>query len=95
DEALLDLAALLDAPAFDETLRGSRQYLFRDGHELRVPVTIAWGTRDFLLLPQQATRARRILPNARHVALPGCGHVPMNDDPETVAAVVLRADSGN
>src|SRR5207248_1149190 len=43
----------------------------------RVPTTIAWGRRDLLLFPHQARRARRALPGARFVALPGCGHAPM------------------
>ncbi|WP_394836779.1 alpha/beta fold hydrolase [Pendulispora rubella] len=89
DEALLDLAAFLDGPAFDETLDRTRKYYFANGHELRVPVTIAWGTRDYLLLPQQARRARRLLPDARHVSLRGCGHMPMGDDPKQVLDVLL------
>jgi pimeloyl-ACP methyl ester carboxylesterase len=54
-----------------------------------VPVTIAWGTRDALLPPTQARRARRLLPRARHLWLRGCGHVPMSDDPVQVAGVLL------
>ena len=54
-----------------------------------VPTTIAWGTRDRLLPPAQAARARRRLPDATHVALRGCGHVPMLDDPPLVARVIL------
>jgi pimeloyl-ACP methyl ester carboxylesterase len=54
-----------------------------------VPVTIAWGTRDRLLLPGQARIALRRLPRARFVPLPGCGHVPMTDDPALVARVLL------
>jgi pimeloyl-ACP methyl ester carboxylesterase len=54
-----------------------------------VPVTIAWGTRDRLLPPSQARVARRRLPQARFVPLPGCGHVPMTDDPWLVARVLL------
>ena len=54
-----------------------------------MPVTVAWGSRDALLIPRQAARARRLLPWAHHVTLRGCGHVPFNDDPETVAAVLL------
>jgi pimeloyl-ACP methyl ester carboxylesterase len=54
-----------------------------------VPVTIAWGTRDRLFRPRQAGRARDRLPAARHVLLPGCGHVPMSDDPDLVASVIL------
>jgi len=54
-----------------------------------VPTTIAWGTRDTVLLPYQARRARTQLPAAEHVWLRGCGHVPMSDDPDLVARVIL------
>ena len=50
------------------------------------PTTVAWGRHDRLLLTgRQAPRARRRLPEARHVILEGCGHVPTWDDPEQVA----------
>jgi pimeloyl-ACP methyl ester carboxylesterase len=56
------------------------------------PTTVAWAERDRLLLAsRQAPRAARMLPAARHVILAGCGHVPMWDDPEQVAAVLLEA----
>jgi pimeloyl-ACP methyl ester carboxylesterase len=56
------------------------------------PTTIAWGERDRLLIfSRQAPRARRLLPEARHVVLRGCGHVPTWDDPAQVAGVVLSA----
>jgi pimeloyl-ACP methyl ester carboxylesterase len=89
DEALAAVDTLVQAPAFDATLSKTCRYRFGDAHELRVPITIAWGTRDRLLLPRQARRARRRLPAARHVWLYRCGHVPMSDDPEQVAAVLL------
>lgn len=85
-----DVRRLATAPGFEPTLRALRSYRFRDGHELRVPVTIAWAEHDRLLLPRQARRARAALPQARHVLLRGCGHVPMTDDPEQVARVVLE-----
>jgi pimeloyl-ACP methyl ester carboxylesterase len=54
--------------------------------------TIAWAEHDRLLLAgRQAPRARRWLPEARHVTLRGCGHVPMWDDPEQVAQAVRDA----
>jgi pimeloyl-ACP methyl ester carboxylesterase len=90
DEARAAIDAFVDAPAFDAVLEASGRYRFGAGDELRgVPVTIAWGTRDALLIPRQATRARRLLPWAQHVALRGCGHVPCRDDPEAVAAALL------
>jgi len=55
-----------------------------------VPVTIAWAARDRILEPIQALRAREVLPGARHVTLDGCGHVPMSDDPATVAGIILE-----
>jgi pimeloyl-ACP methyl ester carboxylesterase len=54
-----------------------------------VPVTIAWGTRDRLLRPRQSIVAKQRLPQARLISLPGCGHVPMTDDPRLVADVLL------
>ena len=56
------------------------------------PTTVAWGDRDRLLVhSRQAPRARRALPEARHVTLHGCGHVPTWDDPEQVARAILSA----
>lgn len=53
-----------------------------------VPVTIAWAEKDRVLLPYQARRAARLLPNAQHVTLAGVGHVPMWDDPHLVADTI-------
>ncbi|MGZ6674201.1 MAG: alpha/beta fold hydrolase [Solirubrobacteraceae bacterium] len=90
DDAQAAIEAFLDGPAFEPVLEAAGHYRFGAGDELRgVPVTIAWGTRDALLIPRQAARARRLLPWAQHVALRGCGHVPCHDDPEAVAAVLL------
>lgn len=80
-----DLAA---APAFDATLPHVVGFECRHG-DLDVPVTVAWGTRDAVLIPRQGRRARRRMPRAHHVWLHGCGHVPTWDDPDLVAAVIL------
>ncbi len=55
-----------------------------------IPVTIAWGTNDRLLPPRQALVAKERIPQARLVPLPGCGHVPMTDNPRLVTDVLLR-----
>ncbi|HEX2313763.1 MAG TPA: alpha/beta fold hydrolase [Thermomonospora sp.] len=54
-----------------------------------VPVTIAWARRDMVLPPYQARVARRRMPQARHLELPRCGHVPMGDDPDLVSRIIL------
>ena len=60
-----------------------------------VPVTVAWGTCDHVLPPSNLRVARRQLPSARFVPLPGCGHVPMTDDPDLVSRVLLDgSDAG-
>lgn len=80
------------APALDAALAAFDAYDFGDGDELRgTPVTIAWGSRDRLLLfGPQSRRARERLPWARHVTLPGLGHAPSSDDPGVVAEVIRR-----
>lgn len=57
------------------------------------PVTVAWGARDRLLSPANARVVRQRLPQARLMALPGCGHLPMTDDRELVARVLLEGSS--
>ncbi|GAA3738461.1 alpha/beta fold hydrolase [Salinactinospora qingdaonensis] len=54
------------------------------------PVTIGWGERDRVLPARAARRALERIPHARHVSLPNCGHTPMAEAPEEVAAAILR-----
>jgi pimeloyl-ACP methyl ester carboxylesterase len=89
---IADAAAMRGAVGFEPTLRAGRGITFR-GALRDVPATIAWGTRDRLLRTGQAVRAQQNLPNARFVWLRGCGHVPMADDPELVAKVLLEGSS--
>jgi pimeloyl-ACP methyl ester carboxylesterase len=88
-DAVENLRAFAAAPSFDATLDAITRERFRDGEAIDVPVTIAWGQRDFLLIPRQGRRAVRTIPGARLVTLRGCGHVPTYDDPQLVAEVLL------
>lgn len=94
-----DSLALKRSPGFLPTARAGVSYGFEQPVE--VPTTIAWGTCDRLLPYRQAQEARRRLPQAHHVALPGCGHVPMIDDPATILDIIEdtvtrgTADSNN
>jgi pimeloyl-ACP methyl ester carboxylesterase len=88
-EAEATLRDALHAPAFREALWAFSSYAY-DAVELpaTVAVTVAWGKRDWLLPRRlQAPRARRMLPDARHLTL-GAGHAPFFDDPAAVAAVI-------
>ncbi|WP_248962605.1 alpha/beta fold hydrolase [Sphaerisporangium perillae] len=82
--------ALRDAVGFDETLRSFRAVV--PPGRPKVPITIAWGEHDRLLLRRQAVRAAK-WSEQRVKLLRGCGHVPMSDDPELVARVLLEGSS--
>lgn len=90
DDVVGTVDAFLGSAATPRALELFREYTFHDADELRgVPLTVAWGDHDYLLLTRQRERAKRLLPWARHVELPGCGHVPFADDPELLATVLL------
>jgi pimeloyl-ACP methyl ester carboxylesterase len=87
------LRAAADAPSFSETLTAAMAEEFTGGEAIDVPVTIAWGELDRLLMPRQAARAAELIPSARSVWLHDCGHVPTYDDPPQVARVLLEGSS--
>ncbi|MFJ2900396.1 alpha/beta fold hydrolase [Streptomyces sp. NPDC087218] len=88
DAVVAETVALREATGFHQTLAAGRDALFTDDVP-GLPVTVAWGSRDRILLRRQGVRAKRVVPDARLVRLPGCGHVPMNDDPALVSRVIL------
>ncbi|MFI6897620.1 alpha/beta fold hydrolase [Streptomyces sp. NPDC050256] len=88
EAAVSETLALRRATGFHRTLAAGRSVRFADDVP-GLPVTIAWGGHDRLLLRRQGIRAKHTVPGARLVRLPGCGHVPMNDDPALVARVIL------
>ncbi len=88
------IRALAWAPWWAATLRSiTTGPQFSGGEQISVPVTVAWGEFDHLLLPRQAKRAARLIPSARMVTLTGCGHVPFYDDPDQVARVLLHGST--
>ncbi|MFD6974270.1 MULTISPECIES: alpha/beta fold hydrolase [unclassified Streptomyces] len=88
EAVVAETLALRHATGFENTLAAGGSVRFTDDVP-GLPVTIAWGTRDRLLLRRQGVRAKHTVPGARLVRLPGCGHVPMSDDPALVSRVVL------
>lgn len=89
EQARGDMAAFRSATdALHQILAGMTEFTGRVPAD--IPVTIAWGSRDRLLPPRQSRVARDRLPQARVLPLPGCGHVPMTDDPDLVSDVLLQ-----
>lgn len=87
EDAVADLDGLIRALP---TLRGLFKQAYGFDAEISpdVPVTIAWSARDRVLFPGEARRAQRMIPHASVFTLENCGHVPMIDDPELVAATI-------
>jgi len=86
--AVHDLAA---APGFREILRAMEQRRFEDGAAITAPLTIAFGSRDRVLLPGIARHRDQLPDHTRWVTLAGCGHIPMFDDPHAVTDLLLAA----
>jgi hypothetical protein len=51
------------------------------------------GRRNLILLPRQAKRFERLIPNAELRYLKGLGHTPMSDDPELLVELVVTKSS--
>lgn len=88
-----DAAALAGCAGFAATAASFAGHRFPAGDRGaldEVPVTLVWGTRDRVLpFASQGARARAALPDARHVVLPGAGHVPFVEEPHACAAALL------
>ena len=88
DVAVRMVRGYASAPGFvavNDAMRASR---FLDGDDIRVPVTIGWCAHDRLV-----TRPRVMPVRAEEVVLGDCGHIPMYDDPDAVAALLLRGSA--
>lgn len=64
--------------------------LAADLPQLRVPLHLVVGERDGTIPPRDAERVRTILPAATISRLPGLGHLAHEENPEAVAALLLR-----
>ena len=84
-----DMQAMIHSVGFRPTLAAGDRIIFASQIHDDVPVTIAWGSRDLVFRRPRAEAIMRLIPHVRLLRLPGCGHVPMNDNPEMVAHVLL------
>ena len=86
-EAVRVIRTFRESAAFNATLDASQR--FSGGERIQVPLTVAFGTRDWLLT--RSCQNREGLPaHTRWLAPRGWGHVPMWDDPPAVARLILE-----
>ena len=79
-------------PGFDATLKATTRG-YRSGPPIAAPVTMAFGSRDLLLLRHQSRHLGELPPGARLGSLPHCGHIPMADNPAAVTALITAASA--
>ena len=89
---LQDRQARIGAVGFRPTLAAGDKIRFA-GQIPDGPVNIARGSRDLLRRRPRGESVIRLIPHVRLLRLPGCGHVPMNDNPELVAHVLLTGSN--
>jgi len=92
DQARRTVRALGTCPGFDAALTASvgRHYRAEPGPS-GVPVTVAFGSRDLVLLPWQSRHVEQLPSGTRIASLPGCGHVPVFDDPGAVTSLITES----
>ncbi len=86
-DALQVVDDLAGAHAFEETFDHTRAPFF--GRDIRVPVTVEFGERDWILT-RSARRRDSLPPHTRWLEPHGWGHVPMWSDPAGVATLILE-----
>ncbi len=91
DYAQASIRDLATSTGFDAALRGTATRHYVSGAPIDAPVTIAFGSRDVLLLPWQSRNFGELPPNFRVGTLPGCGHVPASDNPPAVVALIAES----
>ncbi len=93
DAATAMLTNMAVAPGVEAHLTAANEARFADGQGITVPVTVAWGEWDLLLLPHQARRTDQLPEHTRVIQLAGCGHVPTYDDPSLVARTIVKGST--
>jgi pimeloyl-ACP methyl ester carboxylesterase len=87
ESAVVDTASLTTNALLDTDL--TDQFVFPPLAQPLVPVTVAWGSRDLVLPQYQRHNVSDVFPHARIIKVPGVGHVPMTDNPELIASILL------
>jgi pimeloyl-ACP methyl ester carboxylesterase len=88
EQARTVLDDMAGATGYEAVLAATRHRHYVAGPTHDVPVTVAFGPRDHLLL-RDSRHLGELPPDARVAALPGCGHVPMADDPAAVTGLIV------
>ena len=90
-DAVRIVRAYADGPGFvavNKAMRAAEPLRSREG--IDAPITLAWCELDRLVRPPRTLP----FPVEREIELPGCGHVPMWDDPDAIVGVIRASADG-
>jgi pimeloyl-ACP methyl ester carboxylesterase len=93
DAARAAVRSMGTSPGFDSILKATATRRFLATTPIDAPMTVAFGSRDLLLLRHQSRHLDQLPPSTQLETLPGCGHVPIADDPAAVAALIMKSAS--
>jgi pimeloyl-ACP methyl ester carboxylesterase len=78
-------------PGFDDALRASLEYDFRDRlPDIRQPTLIVWGEKDSIIPVKDAHEFERLIPDSRKVVMRDTGHIPMAERPGTFNDLMME-----
>jgi pimeloyl-ACP methyl ester carboxylesterase len=78
-------------PGFDDALRASLDYDFRDRlPEVKVPTLIVWGEKDSIIPVRDADEFERLIEDSRKVVMKDTGHIPMAERPNAFNDVLVE-----
>jgi pimeloyl-ACP methyl ester carboxylesterase len=77
-------------PGFDNALRASLDYDFRDRlPEVEVPTLIVWGEKDSIIPVRDADEFERLIEDSRKIVMRDTGHIAMAERPVTFNDVLV------
>jgi len=68
--------------------RGYDPHLHKWLHRIDVPVLLVWGAHDRLVPADYAAAWQKLVPDAKLVVIPDCGHLPHVEQPQAYAAAI-------
>ena len=78
-------------PGFDDALRASLEYDFRERlPEVKVPTLIVWGEKDAIIPVRDADEFERLISDSRKVVMLDTGHVPMAERPQAFNDLLME-----
>jgi pimeloyl-ACP methyl ester carboxylesterase len=89
EQARTAITAIGKCRGFRAAFRATLHRRYLAARPIDAPVTVEFGTRDRVLLKRQSRHLDQLPQRTILVELPGVGHVPMTDDPEAVAGVIV------